>query len=83
MRKICGFRNEILEGEDIVVLFVYVTEKERLRLRAPKYKEVKYTEVSYKHHSYECLKAMDEKRVGLAAVPSHRSASQVIRNAHG
>jgi len=32
-----------------------------MRLRAPKYKKVKYTEVSYKHHSYECLKALNEK----------------------
>jgi ribosomal protein L4 len=46
MRKMCGFRNEILAGEDIVILFVYGIEKERLRMRAPKYKKVKYTEVT-------------------------------------
>lgn len=31
-------------------------------MRARKYKKVKYTEVSYKHHSYECLKALNEKQ---------------------
>jgi hypothetical protein len=39
----CGFKNEIMEEEYIVFLFVYGIEKERLRLRAPKYKKVKYT----------------------------------------
>jgi hypothetical protein len=61
LTKICGFWNEILEGEDIVVLFVEIIEKEVLRLHALKYKKVRYTEVSFKHHSYECWKALNEK----------------------